>query len=267
MWWKLSVNSRGTIKMIKTGKNIIKGTALLLMATSLSGCGMWSRLSEVGQEPALSPIANPTQAQGYEPVSMPMPQKQEGVYAANSLWRQGSEGFFKDQRASKVGDIITVKISTKDTAKMENEMEQNRDDNKDSLRVGSFFGFEKYMEDVLPNGYRPEAAIDLNSNREIKGDGKIDRKEDINVTLAAVVTQVLPNGNLVIEGTQEIRVSYELRQLYMRGIVRRADISSNNTVDSSKIAELRVSYGGRGVISDVQQPRYGRQILDIVAPF
>lgn len=248
-------------------KKITKGAAVLLMATSLSGCGMWSRLAEVGQEPALSPITNPLDANDYAPVSMPMPQKQEEVYAANSLWRQGSEGFFKDQRASKVGDIITVKISTKDTAKLENEMEQNRDGNKDSLSIGSFFGFEKYMEDALPSGYNSQNAISLNSNREIKGDGKIDRKENINVTFAAVVTQVLPNGNLVIEGTQEIRVSYEVRQLSMRGIVRRADISSNNTIDSSKIAELRVSYGGRGVISDVQQPRYGRQVLDIVAPF
>ena len=117
------------------------------------------------------------------------------------------------------------------------------------------------------NDLRKEGLIDVTSNREIAGDGKIDRKESIDVTLAAVVTQVLPNGNLVIEGTQEIRVSYEVRQLMMRGIIRRADISSDNTIESSKSAELRVSYGGQGVISDVQQPRYGRQILDIVAPF
>lgn len=246
---------------------IIRGTAVLLMATSLSGCGIFSRLSEVGQEPPLSPITNPTEARGYEPVSMPMPVKQEGVHAANSLWSQGAEGFFKDQRASKVGDIITVKISTKDTAKMENEMEQNRDDNKDSLSISSALGFEKYLEDVFPSRYNNENAVGITSNREIKGDGKIDRKDNINVTLAAVVTQVLPNGNLVIEGTQEIRISYEVRQLYMRGIVRRADISSNNIIESSKIAELRVSYGGKGVISDVQQPRYGRQILDIITPF
>lgn len=250
-------------------KNMIigKGTAILLMATSLSGCGIFSRLSDVGQEPPLSPITNPVEARDYEPVSMPMPAKQEGVHAANSLWSQGAVGFFKDQRASKVGDIITVKISTKDNALMENKMEQNRDDNKDSLSISSALGFEKYLEDVFPKGYKNESAIGVTSNREIEGDGKIDRKESINVTFAAVVTQVLPNGNLVIEGTQEIRISYEVRQLYMRGIVRRADISSNNTVESSKIAELRVSYGGKGVISDVQQPRYGRQILDVIAPF
>lgn len=112
-----------------------------------------------------------------------------------------------------------------------------------------------------------DALIDVSSNREISADGKVDRQEKIDVTMAAIVTQVLPNGNLVIEGTQEIRVSYELRRLTVRGIIRRADISSNNTIQSDKIAELRVSYGGKGVVSDVQQPRYGRQVLDIIAPF
>lgn len=244
-----------------------RGAVMLLLATSLSGCGMWSRLQQVGKEPPLTPIENPVQASGYQPVSMPMPQKVAAKAGANSLWTPGSSGFFKDQRASKVGDIITVKVSAKDNALMENEMEQNRDDNKDSMGINAFAGYEAYLDDYLPNGVKPSALFDVVSNREISGDGKIDRKEKIEMTMAAVVTQVLPNGNLVIEGTQEIRVSYELRKLTVRGIIRRADITSDNTIESSKIAELRVSYGGQGVITDVQQPRYGRQILDIIAPF
>ncbi len=240
---------------------------LLMMATSLSGCGMWSRLQQVGEEPKLTPIDNPVDAPNYVPVSMPMPQVVEAKGGANSLWKPGSSGFFKDQRASKVGDIITVKVSAKDNALMENETEQNRDDNKDSMGIGGLFGYEDYIKDVLPDAVKPAAMLDVTSNREISGDGKIDRKEKIDMTMAAIVTQVLPNGNLVIEGTQEIRVNYELRQLMVRGVIRRADISSDNTIESSKIAELRVSYGGKGVISDVQQPRYGRQILDIIAPF
>ncbi len=253
--------------MTNYNRNLGRGVLLLMMATSLSGCGMWSRLQQVGQEPPLTPIENPVEAPNYVPVSMPMPQVNEAKSGANSLWKPGSSGFFKDQRASKVGDIITVKVSAKDNALMENKMEQNRDTNKDSMGIGGLFGYENYLDQVLPDAVNPSAMVDITSNREISGDGKIDRKEKIDMTMAAVVTQVLPNSNLVIEGTQEIRVNYELRQLTVRGIIRRADISSDNTIESSKIAELRVSYGGQGVITDVQQPRYGRQILDIIAPF
>ena len=253
--------------MSDTKQILWKGALLLVVSTSLSGCGMWSRLQQVGQEPPLNPIVNPVEAKGYEPVSMPMPEVKEAKAGANSLWRPGSSGFFKDQRASKVGDIITVKVSAKDNALMENEMEQNRDDNKDSMGISAFAGYETYLKDYLPDAVNPSAMFDINSNREISADGKVDRQEKIDMTMAAVVTQVLPNGNLVIEGTQEIRVSYEVRRLFVRGIIRRADIGSDNTIESSKIAELRVSYGGQGVISDVQQPRYGRQILDILAPF
>lgn len=247
---------------------LIRGTVALLVATSLSGCaGMWDRLTHVGAEPALSKIENPVEAKGYEPVTMPMPQEVEHPQNVNSLWKRGSTGFFKDQRASKVGDIITVNIVAKDAAIMENEMEQNRDNNKDSMGINAMAGFENKVSSYLPSGNNMSSLVDITSNREIAGDGKIDRKEKIDVTMAAVVTQVLPNGNLVIEGTQEIRVSYEVRQLSVKGIIRRADISSNNTIQSDKIAELRVSYGGKGIISDVQQPRYGRQFLDILSPF
>ena len=250
--------------MEKIYRNILTG---VLVSTFLSGCNTWSRLSTIGKEPDLAPIENPVTQPGYQPVSMPMPQEQSASAGANSLWVRGSNGFFKDQRASKVGDIITVKVSAKDNALMENEMEQNRDDNKDSMGIGTFFGYEDYIKDYFPDKANHDDLISVNSNREISGDGKIDRQEKIEMTMAAVVTQVLPNGNLVIEGTQEIRVSYEVRQLTVRGIIRRADITSDNTIESSKIAELRVSYGGKGVISDVQQPRYGRQLIDILAPF
>lgn len=240
----------------------------ILMAAPLSGCvGMWDRLTHVGAEPELAKIENPTQVPGYQPVTMPMPEENMAYASTNSLWRKGSSGFFKDQRAARIGDIITVNILAKDAALMENETEQNRDDNKDSMGINAMAGFENKVGKLLPSGHDMSSLIDITSNREISGDGKIDRKEKIDVTMAAVVTQVLPNGNLVIEGTQEIRVNYELRQLSVKGIIRRADISSDNTIESSKIAELRVSYGGKGVISDVQQPRYGRQFLDIIAPF
>ncbi len=240
---------------------------IILMTSSLTGCGIFGRLQNIGKKPELSPIENPTTQPDYMPVSQPMPEMPKQAASANSLWQKGSSGFFKDLRASQVGDILTVKISAKDAALMENETEQNREDNSDSMSINAFAGFEKNIETAFPSGADSSDMLDITSNREISGDGKIDRKENIEMTLAATVVQVLPNGNLVLQGTQEIRVNYEVRQLSVIGIARRADISADNTIESSKIADLRVSYGGEGVISEVQQPRYGRQFIDIVAPF
>lgn len=253
--------------MINQNKHIRRLAIALLVATSLSGCNAWTRIRNIGREPPLTPIENPVDAPNYQPVSMPMPQQPEQYAGANSLWRTGSSGFFKDQRASKVGDIITVKILAQDNAKMENKTEQYRDNNTDTVGINRLFGYEEYAKDYLPDSVIPANLVDVQSDHDVTGEGKIDREEKIEMTMAAVVTQVLPNGNLVVEGTQEIRVNYELRQLTVRGIIRRADISSDNSIESSKIAELRVSYGGQGTISDMQEPRYGRQLLDIISPF
>ena len=239
----------------------------LLISSMLTGCNTWSRLTTIGKEPELAPIENPVEQPNYQPVSMPTPQPVAQTSSPNSLWKKGSSGFFKDLRASKVGDIITVNISAKDAATMKNKTEQLRDTNSDTVNVASFFGYESYAKDYLPDAVDASNLVNVTSDHDVTGEGKIDRSENINMTMAGIVTQVLPNGNLVIEGSQEIRVNYELRQLTVRGIIRRADITSDNTIDSSKIAELRVSYGGKGVISDVQEPRYGRQLIDILSPF
>lgn len=253
--------------MKKQSENIIRITAMLFLATSLSGCNTWSRLSDIGKEPDLAPITNPLEAKDYQPVSMPTPKYPSQYAGVNSLWKKGSSGFFQDQRASKVGDIITVNISTDDTATLKNKTEQTRDTNSDTVNINAIAGYEKYADDYLPEGVDVKSLFDVSSDHDVTGEGKIDRSESIEMTMAAVVVQVLPNDNLVIEGTQEIRVNYELRQLSVRGIIRRADISSNNTIESSKIAELRVSYGGKGTVSDMQSPRYGRQLIDILSPF
>lgn len=240
--------------------------AVLAALTLLSGCNALTRMAEVGSEPALSKIENPTQQATYRPVSLPMPTPEISDPHPNSLWRPGARGFFKDQRASRIGDILTVRVNIEDEALLENRTEQIRERNTDSASV-TLGGLEEQISRLIPGETDPSNLIDIQSARNIVGDGEIDRAETIEVTLAAMIMQVLPNGNLVIHGTQEVRVNAELRQLHVMGVVRREDISSRNEVNSNQIAELRVAYGGRGTLTDVQTPRWGSQIYDLVFPF
>lgn len=253
--------------MKTTFKQMAKISLVAAIVFNTAGCAYFGRLADVGKEPELSKIENPTKEKGYTPIDMPMPEPQTPYVNSNSLWRPGSKGFFKDQRAAQVGDILTVQVVISDQALLENKSEQKRGNDKDSVGIGALAGLEKYAGKILPNGVNVSNLFDITSSREITGDGSIDRNEKIDVTMAAVVTQILPNGNLVISGKQEVRVNYEMRQLHMTGIIRREDISTLNTIKSEKIAELRVAYGGKGTISDVQQPRIGRQVLDIISPF
>jgi flagellar L-ring protein precursor FlgH len=241
------------------------GPALLLAtATSLAGCGAADRLSNVGQAPALSAIENPTASAGYRPVQMPMPTVQPVSYAPNSLWQSGARSFFKDQRARNVGDILTVKVRITDKAEIENSTQRSRT-SSDSLGVEGAIG--NAIVDILPSGTSADAMVANKGAMSSTGAGTVNRAEEVATNVAAVVTQVLPNGNLVIEGRQEVRVNFEIRELIVAGVVRPEDIAADNTVESPKIAEARISYGGRGQITDVQQPRYGQQVLDIILPF
>lgn len=240
--------------------------ALLLMATTLTACNTLTRLSEVNSTPQLTQIQNPTAAPNYRPVSMPMPSPEKAEVNPNSLWRNGAKAFFKDHRAKGVGDVLTVKLNLSDSAKLENKTERERDDKEDG-DVTALLGYESKLAKNHLTGFDPTAAVSFGSKHETNGDGEIDRSEDINVTFAAVVTQVLPNGALVVHGRQEIRVNYEIRELMVTGVIRPEDIESDNTVTHEKIAEMRIAYGGRGTISDLQQPRWGTQIWDIIYPF
>ncbi len=242
--------------------------ALTLAGLLLTGCNALTRLSELGEEPKLSEISNPTEKAGYRPVTMPMPDTETPRPMANSLWRPGARAFFKDQRAAKVGDILTVSVSIADSASLSNTSKQNRGGDGESMGITSLLGLENSINKVLPNTVDPTTMVSgVTSSRDHTGTGSIARTETIKISVAAVVVQVLPNGNLVIAGSQEVRVNYELRQLQVSGVIRREDISSTNTVASSAIAELRVAYGGRGTISDMQTPRYGSQLLDVILPF
>ena len=234
------------------------------LAMLASNCSSLERLRNIGEQPALESIQNPTTRAGYKPVQMPMPTPQPAIYQPNSLWRTGSRAFFKDQRANQVGDILTVQIKITDRAQFENETQRSRV-NKENSGVDAYLG-SKVVSPTSPFA-PPFRILTADSNGSSEGKGSIDRKEELLTNLAAVVTQVLPNGNLVLEGKQEIRVNFEVRELVVAGIVRPEDIQSDNTVESTKIAEARIAYGGRGQITDVQQPRYGQQVLDVLLPF
>ncbi len=238
----------------------------VVLATPLLACGTLNKLDQIGQAPALSAVENPTAAPGYKPVSMPQPVPVPISTTQNSLWRSGSRAFFKDQRANQVGDILTVHVSITDKAKIANETQRSRT-SSETMGLPKFFGLEKQLHNLLPNAVDPAALVSANSNGSSDGKGSVDRKEEIVTDIAAVVTQVLPNGNLVIEGKQEVRVNFEVREMIVAGVVRPEDIEAGNIIQNAKIAQARISYGGRGQISDVQQERYGKQALDILLPF
>ena len=240
---------------------------LAVASVSLGGCGnMLQRIADVGKTPAIDPIENPNAQADYQPVTMPMPAPMTDVRQANSLWRQGSRTFFADQRASKVGDILTLVITIDDSATLDNETTQSRDGSNNAA-ASSLLGYEKYANQVFTDATDPTSLIDTDSTTDQNGNGTIDRAEEVNLRVAAVVTQVLPNGNLVLNATQQVRVNYELRELNVQGIIRPQDISTANEIDYDQIAEARIAYGGRGTLSDVQQPRYGQQVYDILFPF
>ena len=245
---------------------LVKLSGVLLIGVSLGACGAIDRLANVGQAPALSAIEDPTAAKGYKPVQMPMPTMEHASFAPNSLWRTGSRAFFKDQRARLVGDLVTVKVKVTDRAQLDNTTKRSRKSGED-VGAENVFGFENKVDKFLPDGAKPGSLLKLDSEGSHEGAGSVRRAEQLTTSVAAVVTQTLPNGNLVIEGKQEIRVNFEVRELIVAGVIRPEDIESDNTVDSSKIAQARIAYGGRGQITDVQQPRYGQQVMDILLPF
>ena len=238
---------------------------ILLLTSGLGGCNTADRLANIGRAPALSAIDDPTASPGYKPVRMPMPEPVPVSHAANSLWQQGSRSFFKDQRARQIGDIVTVKVNFKDSADIANETKRARRDS-DSMGVPNLFGLETQADKALP-GVNPSALVNATSATSSDGVGSVKRAETLTTNVAAIVTQILPNGNMVLEGKQEVRVNFEVRELIVGGVIRPEDIENDNTIDSTKIAEARLAYGGRGQITDVQQPRYGQQVMDVILPF
>ncbi len=249
--------------------------AAIIIATLVSACAATSsRLDGVGKAPPLSPLQDPSLTlMGGQPALFPTARpvvRGEGQGAAiqtNSLWRAGSNTFFGDPRASKAGDVLTVEINISDQASLSNSTSRERDTNE-SLSIGAFFGIPQLIGKVLlPGGVDETAPVSVTSSSSFEGEGDIDRSETVRLTVAAFVTQVLPNGNLVIAGSQEVRINHEVRALTVTGVVRPQDITAANTIAHTKIGEARIAYGGRGVLSDAQRPGVAAETWGVVNPF
>nr|WP_321458578.1 flagellar basal body L-ring protein FlgH [uncultured Cohaesibacter sp.] len=221
----------------------------------LAGCA--NSIDKIGAEPELTPVGNGLRQQTVNPMLVGYQPTTARSY--HSIWTEDRNQFFREPRAKRVGDVLTVLINIKDEASLDNASDRSRDSSeKQSFGFGlDIFGFNK-------DG---DAEIGTDSKSSTKGKGAINRKEEIDLQIAAVVTQVLPNNNLIISGSQEVRVNAEVRVLNVEGIVRPRDIAANNVITYDKIAEARISYGGRGRISEMQQPGWGQQVYDRVIPF
>lgn len=215
--------------------------------------------------PALSPVGTPETLTGGQQQTMPQPEPaayEQG--APNSLWRTGSRSFFNDQRAASVGDILTVLIEIDDSAEVSNTSNRTRSGSTSS-GFSNFFGLEDTVSTIL--GGDTENLVTAESESTHNGTGAINRQEKIELTVAAVIVDRLPNGNLVLAGRQEVRINGEVRELTVSGVIRPEDITASNTIDHTQIAEARISYGGRGQISAVQRPGWGQRLGDAITPW
>ncbi|GBR39558.1 flagellar basal body L-ring protein [Neoasaia chiangmaiensis NBRC 101099] len=228
----------------------------------LAGCGNLAQIAEIGRPPRMTQIADPTLAASYRPLTMPMPPLQAPPSEPASLWRSGSRAFFKDQRASQVGDLVTVVVDITDTASLNNNTTAQRTGNE-KFGIPNLFGVKQKVVAQLTGAN----SLSTSSSNDAASTGKITRNETVTLRLAGTITQLLPNGNFVVMARQEVRVNSELRELNVSGIVRPQDITADNTVTHDRMAEARISYGGRGTLTQLQQPRYGQQFMDAVLPF
>ena len=236
---------------------------LLLLALALTGCG---KLDQVGRAPDFTPLAGTDQHYAMYSASLPADSGPDTPSDASSLWTGETDSLFGDRRAARRGDILTVVIEIDDSAEISNTTGRSRD-GKQSSGLGQFFGIPQRIDENLPEGASMAEAYESGSSSTFKGSGNVARAEELTLRIAATVVEELPNGVLRIEGQQEVRVNFELRQLVVTGFVRPIDISRQNEITYDKIAGAQIAYGGRGQITDVQQPTYGQQVADIVLPF
>lgn len=250
---------------------LIESKKVLVISSILTLTACAGRFDHLGKEPSMSDVGeikNPVVQTDYRNLaSLPQPEPKE-VYKPKpgSLWMADRASFFNDSRAKEIGDILTIVIEIDDKAEIDNETTRERS-GSENLGVDNLLGYERNIEMLLPREANLPTAVGLNQDSSSGGKGSVDRSEKIELKVAATVIAKLPNGNLVVKGSQEVRVNYELRDLQIAGIIRPEDVNRQNTISYEKIAEARISYGGRGQINDMQQPRYGQQVLDMILPF
>ncbi len=235
----------------------------ILAALGLAAC---QPLSEVGRAPSFSPPEETVEHAAL--YRIPLPERTDRMHLVDnaSLWSAGQRSLLGDRRASRQGDILTVVIEINDSAEISNNTARGRS-GSNSLEVPEFFGIPQAIDRRLPGGLSTAAGIETANSSSFSGSGSVRRNEQLTLRVASTVVERLPNGVMRIEGRQEVRVNHELRELLVTGYIRAEDISRQNEITYDKIAGARISYGGRGIISTVQQPRYGEQITEILAPF
>lgn len=243
----------------------MRGATILTMGLVLVtlSCG---RIDQVGKAPGFTPTTGGDEYQAMVTQPLPVTLEAKTPLQPSSLWSKSRGSLLGDRRAMQQGDIMTVVIEINDRAEISNSTNRSRS-GSESLAVPELFGLPQRVDPLLPEGASLGNAVSANSNSASAGDGSVKRNEKLTLRVAATITGVLPNGVLQIVGRQEVRVNFELRELQVTGYARPEDISRQNEITYDKIASARISYGGRGQITDVQQPRYGQQIADIVLPF
>ncbi|MEE9426700.1 MAG: flagellar basal body L-ring protein FlgH [Paracoccaceae bacterium] len=234
-----------------------------LLFLIIAGC---SQLQDAARPPEMNMLSRGPEYMAMVSPGLPQSGNRRGVLSDASLWNGGPQSLLGDRRAILAGDILTVVIEIDDKAEISNSTSRNRS-GSESVSIPSFFGIPQRVDTILPDGASLDAAVSTNATSSSAGDGSVRRKEKLTLRIAATITEVLPNGILRITGSQEVRVNFEIRELLVSGFIRPKDISRQNEITYDKIASARISYAGRGHISDAQQPRYGQRIADQILPF
>lgn len=244
-------------KKLTLARMAIVGLALL------GACG---RMDHVGKAPSFTPANETPEHVAMLWQGLPATTQPQRAVDVSSLWSGERQSLLGDRRAVRKGDILTVVIEIDEEAEISNGTSRSRS-GEESMGVSNLLGLPQRLDEHLPDGASMATAVDLSSSSGSTGKGTVKRNEKLTLRVAATIVDVLPNGVLAINGSQELRVNFEMRELLVTGYVRPEDISRQNEITYDKIASARVSYGGRGQITDVQQPRYGQQLLDVVLPF